>query len=54
VSVELQAIGGRAWITDEKFFTGTPRPDILAAMNKWARHKLQAWMSQLPGESNEA
>jgi hypothetical protein len=50
VSVELQAIGGRAWITDEKFPKDMPRPDILAAMNQWARHRLQEWMSRLPGE----
>lgn len=53
VSIEIQAIGGRAWITDKTFPKGTPRRDILATMNRWAREKLQAWMSQLPGEPNE-
>jgi hypothetical protein len=54
VSVEIQVIGGRSWLTDEHFPKDTPRRDILATMNRWAREKLQAWMSQLPGERNEA
>jgi hypothetical protein len=53
VAVEIQVIGGRAWLTDEHFPKDTPRRDVLAAMNRWAREKLQAWMSQLPGEPNE-
>jgi hypothetical protein len=54
VSVEIQVIGGRGWITDKTFPRNTPRRDILAAMNQWAREVLQTWMSQLPGEHNEA
>jgi hypothetical protein len=53
VTVELQTLGGRSWLADEIFPRAVPRCDIMAAMNRWAREKLQTWLSQLPGERNE-